>query len=330
MIQPVPQFPDKLCDGDMVRVIAPSLSLGSLSQEIQSIANERFQTELGLTVTYSERSTGTSPIEDRIADLHDAFADTEVKAIFSANGGYATNQMLRRVDWDLLKENPKVFCGFSDVNALGNAILSRTGLVTYSGPHYASLGQKKFDSYTTEYLRTALFERGKYDITPSQEWTDVELWYLHQEERNPMQNEGTWAIQPGEAEGIVIGGNLCTTNLLQGTEYFPSSPETIGFVEDTHMSSRGFFDRDLQSLLHAQAMKGIVIGRFQRDSKIGRSEIESIIRNKAELNDVPVVANVDFGHTFPMATYPLGGRVALKVSDSQTRTTIINQQEEEQ
>ena len=333
MIQPVFKFPELLREGDMVRVIAPSLSLGNISEEIRSIANERFRTELGLTVTYGERSqivdsTAGSPIEDRVTDLHNAFADPEVKAIFSANGGYATNQLLGRVDWDLIKENPKVFCGFSDVNALGNAILSRTGLVTYSGPHYVSLGQKHFNTYTTDSLRTALFERGTYDITPSQEWTDDELWYLNQEDRNPIQGEGNWAIQPGKAEGRIIGGNLCTTNLLQGTEYFPTSPDTIGFVEDTHMSSRGFFERDLQSLLHAQAMKGLIIGRFQRDSKIGRSEIEAIVRTKTELNNVPVVANVDFGHTFPMVTYPLGGRVSLDVSDSETRITVINQHEE--
>lgn len=334
MTQLVPKFPEILREGDMVRVIAPSLSLGNISKSVRLIASERLQTELGLTVTYGDRSqvvddTASSPIEDRIADLHDAFVDPEVKAIFSANGGYTTNQLLGRVDWDLINENPKVFCGFSDVNALGNAILCRTGLVTYSGPHYVSLGQKKFDTYTTDSLRTALFERGTYDITPSQEWTDDDLWYLNQEDRNPMRNDGYWAIHPGEAEGRIMGGNLCTTNLLQGTKYLNMSPATIGFVEDTHMSSRGFFDRDLQSLLHAQAMKGLVIGRFQCDSKIGRSDIESIVRSKLELKDVPVVANVDFGHTFPMATYPLGGRVSLEVSDEQTRITINNQQEGE-
>jgi len=136
-------YPQKLKKGDEVRVIASSSSFSLLSEETIKIANERFF-ELGLKVTFGKHIMETddflsSSIESRIEDIHDAFLDKNVKAIFTVLGGFNTNQMLKYIDWDIIKNNPKIFCGYSDVTILNNAIYQKTGLVNYYGPHYSTL-----------------------------------------------------------------------------------------------------------------------------------------------------------------------------------------------
>lgn len=128
-------------------------------------------------------------------------------------------------------------------------------------------------------------------------------------------------IQEGDAEGRVIGGNLCTLNLLQGTEYMPSLENSIVFLEDDDATSPELFDRDLQSLLHLpgfSGVKGVAIGRFQRGAHITNEILIKIIQTKRELAGLPVLANLDFGHTKPLFTFPIGGtaRMVAKGGDS--------------
>ncbi len=127
-------------------------------------------------------------------------------------------------------------------------------------------------------------------------------------------NPGWWVLNEGEAEGTILGGNLCTLNLLQGTEFFPSLEGSVVFVEDDEQVKPWDFDRDLVSLLQQPrfcGVRGIVIGRFQRSTGMSRQVLEQIVRTKGELSHIPVLANVDFGHTSPMFTFPIGGTVHL-------------------
>ncbi len=312
-------YPEKLSEGDMVRVIAPAFSMAIIDIEIREIAQKHFEEELGLDVSYGSNAElidkfNSSPIEARVDDFHEAISDKKVKAIFSIIGGTNGNQILRKIDWDLVVRNPKIVCGFSDITTLQNAIYQQCGLVTYSGPHFSTFGQKIFDSYTSDYLKMALFSNDPYCISPSKEWTDDE-WYLEQNVRVPIANGGYWNIQNGHACGTSIGGNLCTLNLLQGTEFFPDAEEPIVFIEDTYESSARSIDRDLQSLLHAKRVGGLIIGRFQNGSNVDKSTIEAIIASKDELHGIPVVANVDFGHTLPITTFPIGGSVAMNINE---------------
>ena len=112
-------FPEKLKKGDLVRVVAPASSLGIISEENREIANRRFG-EMGLRLSFGEHAEEmdefhSSSIESRVADLHAAFADPEVKAIFPVIGGFNSNQLLRYLDWDLIRSNPKILCGYSFV-----------------------------------------------------------------------------------------------------------------------------------------------------------------------------------------------------------------------
>lgn len=320
--------PKKLQKGDMVRIIAPACSLGIISQENREIANKRFE-EMGLKITFGKYveemdDFASSSIGSRIEDLNEAFLDPEVKAIFAVIGGFNSNQLLKYIDWNLIKNNPKIFCGFSDITAMNNAIFTKTGLVNYSGPAYATFSEKLGFNYTLDYFKKCLFSEDAFQVSPSEKWSDDE-WYLDQEKRNFIKNDGHLVINEGEAEGMILGGNLCTFNLLQGTEYFPNLKDSVLFLEDDHESKAVNFDRDLQSIIHQpgfEGVKGIVIGRFQKASEMTDEKLIQIIKSKKELDHTPIIANVDFGHTQSMITFPIGGRAYLRVEKGEIELRI--------
>lgn len=323
-------YPQKLKKGDEIRVITTSRSFGLLSEETIKIANERLS-NLGLKVTFGKHIMETdeflsSSIESRIKDLHDAFLDKNVKAIFTVLGGFNANQLLRYIDWDIIKKNPKIFCGYSDVTILNCSIYQKTGLVNYYGPHYSTFGQKLYFDYTLDYFKKCILSEEKFDITPSDDWSD-DAWYKNQEDRNLIKNKGYLIINEGKGEGTIMGGNLCTFNLLQGTEYFPTlSNNTILFLEDDELSNPVTFDRDLQSLIHQPGfdmVKGLVIGRFQKISNISDENLIKIIKTKKELNEIPIIANVDFGHTDPKIIFPIGGEAKIIVENNKIKIEII-------
>lgn len=313
--------PQKLKMGDEIRVIAPATSLKIIGQDCRQIAKERFE-KLGLKVSFAKNTNdenfdmmGSSEIEKRAEDINEAFKDKNVKAIFTILGGFNSNQILPFIDYDAIKENPKIFCGYSDITALHGAIAKKTGLVTFYGPHYSTIGMLKGNEYTFEHMEKVLFD-GKDEIEASDEWSD-DLWFINQEDRNFIKNEGWWVLQNGEAEGVLAGGNLCTYVLLNGTQYQPKWGEnTILAIEDCNYSKADdeTFLRQFQSLAQRDDfanVKAIVIGRFQKASGITREKLEFIIKGIPQLKGLPIVANVDFGHTTPMVTLPLGGKCKL-------------------
>ncbi len=321
-------YPVKLKVGDEVRVIAPSRSMAIISKENREIANKRFF-DLGLKLTFGKRIEEkdefvSSSINSRVEDLHEAFRDKNVKAIITVIGGFNCNQLLRYIDWDLIRKNPKIFCGYSDITALNNAIFAKTGLVNYSGPHYSTFGQELYFDYTLEYFKKCLLTDAEFKIEPSDSWSD-DAWYMNQKDRNLVKNEGFWIINNGEAAGTILGANVGTFNLLQGTEYLPSLKDSVLFIEDDEESLPHHFDRDLQSVIHLPDFKyvrGIVIGRFQKTSKITKDILVRIIKTKKELDNLPIVANVDFGHTAPQITFPIGGKASLEVKDGGAKLLI--------
>ncbi|MCM3673172.1 MULTISPECIES: LD-carboxypeptidase [Peribacillus] len=320
--------PSRLQAGDEIRVIAPSRSLAIVKGEQRRLAEERL-TELGFKVTYGKTALFhddffSNSIEDRIEDLHEAFRDPNVKGIFTAIGGYNANQLLRYIDYDLIKENPKVLIGYSDITAILLAIYNKTGLTTYSGPHFSTFGMKAGLEYTMEYFKKAVIESEDFYLNPSETWSD-DSWHLEQDDRTFHPNAGYMVIQEGEAAGTIIGGNLCTLNLLQGTEYMPSLKDSILFIEDDEESHPFSFDRDLQSLLHqpgASGIKGIVIGRFQKDSGMTEYALQEIIAAKREINGIPVIANANFGHVHPFVTVPVGSKAVMKVKNGKATIQI--------
>lgn len=319
-------IPAKLKKGDEVRVIAPSRSMVILGEDCKKIATEKLEA-LGLKVTFgkyvmeADSDYLCTSVEHRVEDLNEAFKDKNVKAILTVIGGFNSNQMLDYIDYEAIKENPKIFCGFSDITALSNSIYAKTGLVTYSGPHYSSFGMLKGFEYTLEYFKKMFFEDKEIEIKSSKEWSD-DAWFIDQENREFIKNDGMFVINEGEAEGEIVGGNLCTLNLLQGTEYMPNIENKILFLEDDDMAGKIYlmeFDRNLQSLIHMpefKTVKALVLGRSQKATDMTKEKWIKLIKNKPELANIPVIAGVDFGHSTPIITFPIGGDARLKTKDN--------------
>ena len=313
---------EKLKPGDEIRVISPSLSLSIITTENIEQAVRKLE-RIGLKVSFSKHAYeidafDSSSLESRIEDLHAAFLDPKVKGILTAIGGFNCNQLLRDINYSIIKDNPKRLCGYSDITVLSNAIYAKTGLITYSGPHLSTFTMRYGNDFTVEYFKRLMLEDEEVLVRHSDQWSD-DKWFLDQENRIYEKNQGPYTINPGEAQGTIIGGNLCTLNLLQGTEYMPSLANSILFLEDDYESSPATFDRDLQSLIHQsgfEQVNGIVIGRFQKASKMTKELLKKIIKTKKELAQIPVIADADFGHTSPLITFPIGGRAEIKAFET--------------
>lgn len=285
--------------------------------------------ELGLTLTFGDHVDEddrfrSSPIASRVDDLHAAFADPQVDGIITVIGGFNSNELLPYLDWELIGGRPKVLCGYSDITALSNAILARTGLITYSGPHWSTFGMRDHFDPTGRWFADAVMGDQPLTLTPAAEWTD-DLWFLDQDARHPETNTGWWPITPGAATGRIVGGNLTTLNMLQATPWMPDLDGALLFLEDDDLSDPAIFARDLTSLLQtpdAAGVTGLVIGRFQRASAVDRETLAEIVSRQPVLNGKPVLAGLDFGHTSPLLTFPIGGTATIEVGTDDASVII--------
>jgi muramoyltetrapeptide carboxypeptidase len=321
-------LPPKLSPGASVRVIAPSQSLRIIGADTRAEADRKLA-GLGLEVSFGEHvdvcdDFASSPVWDRLADLHAAFADPAVDGILTVIGGFNVNQLLTGIDYELVAAHPKVLCGFSDITALAGALLARAGVVSYSGPHYSSFGMKRHFDYTEAGFRACLMAEQPVELAPSPSWSD-DLWFMDQDDRHLEPGTGWWVLHEGEAEGTILGGNLCTFNLLQGTPFMPSLDGSVVFAEDDDQVRPWDFDRDLVSLLQQPGFAGVravIIGRFQKASGMTRELLTQIVASKPELAALPVIGNVDFGHTTPVFTFPVGGTAEVRARAGNPRLAI--------
>jgi len=321
--------PKKIKKGAHIRVIAPVRSLKLLSEDSKREAIEQLE-KFGFKLSFGKHVAemdefNSSSIESRIEDLHDAFADKEVDAILTVIGGYNSNQLLQYIDYELIAQNPKIICGFSDVTALANAITAKTGMITYIGPHFSSWGMKKGFEYSVENFVNCCMEEVAFDLPPAKEWSD-DPWYIEQEKRDFISNDGYWILNPGYAFGRIVGGHVRCLNALQGTQYWPGLDDAVLILEEDAEINPPLFDRQLQSLIHQldfTGVKGILIGRFQKETKMTKELLQKIISTKKELKSIPIVANVDFGHTTPIATMPIGGSIEISATVDNAKIKII-------
>jgi muramoyltetrapeptide carboxypeptidase len=321
--------PKKLKKGDHIRVIAPVRSMSIIGEECKTIAINRFQ-EIGLKISFGKHvdeidEFNSSSIESRIEDLHEAFSDKSVDAIFTVIGGYNSNQLLQYIDYNLIAKNPKIICGFSDVTALANAITAKTGMITYLGPHFSSWGMKLGFEYSLEYFIKSCMEDGSFSVLPSNEWSD-DAWFADQEKREFIKNDGFWLMNPGHGVGRIVGGHVRCLNSLQGTAYWPRLEDSILVLEEDEEINPPLFDRQLQSLIHQAdfpGVQGILIGRFQKKTKMTKDLLQKIISTKKELKNIPIIANLDVGHTTPQMITPVGGSIEMFADQNNLNIKII-------
>lgn len=325
-----PIIPPRLSIGSHLAVVAPSRSASVLSDDTIQTATKAL-TDYGFQLSFADNWLSTheplqvGSVKERLDDLHSAFRDPSIAGVITAVGGYNSNQLLSGIDYELIQNNPKVICGLSDITAIVNAIYAKTGLVTYLGPHFSSWGNKIGFEYSRDMFTQATMTTDAYSLTHRTEWSD-DKWYLDQGNRKFHKDTGGLSINKGSARGIAIGGNIDAFCNLLGTPYAPTLKNAILFLEqgndDTNFAD---FDAQLQSILDqpgASEIKAIMIGRFCGENAPTDADICSAIRSRKQLDAIPVVANLGFGHTTPIFTVVIGGEYVINVNTSITIEVI--------
>lgn len=321
-----------LVPGSEIRVLSLSTSLSVVPKQARTVAQRHLEA-MGFRVTFGRHAMKRGPfrsasIGERLQDFNEALSDPRVGMILASRGGFCVNQLLPFLDFSAIRKSRKIICGHSDITALVNAVWARAGLVAYLGPNFSTLGMRRGAAYALDSFARILKRTETVSMDPSARWSD-DRWQDDQDRRIFLRNPGPFAVRTGEARGTIVGGNLCTLNLLQGTPYMPKLDGAMLWLEDDALTGRWTateFDRNLESLLQqpgADRIRGLVIGRFQKASKMTRRHIEEIVRTKSALRTVPVVAGLDFGHTAPQGTIPIGGVAELRATRRRVSVQII-------
>ena len=226
----------------------------------------------------------------------------------------------------MIKKNNKKICGYSDITVLLNAIYKMTGIITFLGPTFHSFSMLKGLEQTVESFTQVINE--KEYVLSDPDFYSSDRWYDDQKNRKFIKNKGMIVINDGKAEGTIIGGNLCSFNLLQGTKYMPDLTDKILFIEDDALVGKEFpyeFDRNLTSLIQQpnfDKIRGIVIGRTQTQTEMNLTKWKKIL-NKKELKKIPIIINANFGHTTPNATIPIGGLCKIDTSSDNKKIILL-------
>lgn len=328
---------NKLKPGDQVAILSPSNGLPGLFPWVQDLGLDRMRNIFGLVPKEypTTRRMGAS-LEDRARDITDAFTDPEIKAIFASIGGSDQIKLIKLLDTQKIGDNPKPFFGFSDNTHL-HVFLSSLGIPSYYGgsvmTQFAMQGH--MTDLTVESLNKSLFDGGELVTHGSDEYNDVGLSWGEKEllnrERMFEPNEGLVWDGEEEANGLLWGGCI-ESMILQSTvgKYLPSVDDMRGkvlFLESAEnippmwavryllvgFGERGWFD----------VLSGVMVGRpkawdfshqkttmekaeYKKDQ---RETVTSVIRSYNK--KIPIVQNVDFGHTDPQIVLPIGREVRL-------------------
>ena len=243
--------------------------------------------------------------KDRAADINAMFADKDVRAIFAVRGGWGSARLLPYLDWDVIRTNPKLLTGFSDITALHMAIAAKAGFVSLHGPNAGSAwGKSSWDSF-----RSIAFD----GATPLFKNPDEEEDRLVQRRwRTRVLGGGN-----GAAQGRLLGGNLTVLTALVGTQYLPSFDGAILFLEDVGEAEYRI-DRMLTQLGQAgvlKKLKGVVFGQCTdctaKDSSYGGFTLNDVLTQHLGSLGIPAYQGAWFGHITDQFTLPVGGRVEI-------------------
>ena len=316
----------RLESGDTIGIVSPSwCGAGLFPHRVEN--GKRNLKKLGYKVVFGKNAlkttgyTAGSP-KERATDINEFFNNKKIKAIVCAIGGNHSNQILQYIDWQSIKTNPKIFCGFSDITVLHLAIYKKTNLVTFYGPSFLN----QFSEYPEmhEYTKNSFLSvvgqskpAGK--ILPSKKWTDeVSDWQEKKDllgPRNVRNNPGWIWIKKGYARGKLLGGCISSLIHLRGTPYLPSFRNSILFWEIPESESiyKGELLSNVDSYLTDlflsgifDNIKGMIVGRPYKYSRLETENLIKTIVLRTEKYSFPILFQVDIGHTDPILTIPIG------------------------
>ncbi len=293
--------PSRLRPGDTVGLIEPA-SASDEPFQIQLV--EEAITAMGLKPKRAPHILNrygylAGADKDRAADINAMFADKEVKAIFAVRGGWGSARLLPYLDWDIVRSNPKLLTGFSDITALHMAIAAKGGFVTLHGPNGSSAwGKSSWDNF-----RSIAFDGATPTLVNPQ----------GSEDRLVQRRWRTQTITPGKARGRLLGGNLTVLSALTGSGYLPDFDGAILFLEDVDEAEYRI-DRMLTQLGLAGVLKNLAGAVFGQCTECtgssagvyGGFTLNDVLRQHLGSLGVPVYSGAYFGHITDQFTLPQG------------------------
>jgi muramoyltetrapeptide carboxypeptidase len=302
----MPIKPQHLTRGDVVGVIAPASAPPdpkSIERATGVLKELGFKVKLGRNVRQRWGFLAGSD-QERASDLMSMFGDKKVKAVVCVRGGYGTARLLPLLDYGLIRRNPKIFVGYSDITSLHCALLVKANLVSFHGPMLNSdFIKPRFPDFTLQsFLRTVTQPEPARSVCQGYKKATVRV------------------LRAGQASGRLVGGNISILCASLGTPYQPRFRGALLFFEDLDEVPYRF-DRMLTHLLNAgvlQQVAGVAIGINHncKDPKAAtakeyRQTLEDVFRERLLPLRVPVVMGLPFGHVPMNATLPMGIRATL-------------------
>jgi muramoyltetrapeptide carboxypeptidase LdcA involved in peptidoglycan recycling len=323
-------IPRRVKPGDTVAIVSPSAP--AVAWWPHRVERGRSYLEsLGLHVKLMQNAGGRegwvsgSP-EARAQDIHDAFLDDEVAVVLASIGGNHSNQLLPYLDYELLRSHPKIFQGYSDTTVLHWALLKHAGLRTFYGPALTTelAEYPEVFPHTDKFLRAAWFGSEPIHFQPAADWTDELLDFFQQVDltrpRKLRPSEGWVSIREGMAEGPLVGGCLETICWhLKGSENWLDLEGVVFFLETSEEApSPAHIDAyltDLEQLGVFAQVAGLIFARPYGYDADRTRVLWEVVRKRTEKAGIPILGNVECGHTSPMLTLPLGASVRLDAND---------------
>ena len=293
-------LPQKLNIGDTIGVVAPSNPIIGDNIEELNRAKEIAE-KSGFKVKYSKNLFSNtngycSTAKEKAEDINEMFADKNIKMIWCAKGGNNSNSTFEYLDYELIRQNPKIICGYSDITSLTNIITENTGLVTFSGTNFKTIATDETDfSYKQALSR---FIDGSLKFEP--------------------ENEKYITIQEGKVKGELVGGNLSLTKELVCGKYSIDFTDKILFLEELgyesdpavvsnslyYMKQNGVFDK----------IKGLWIGNYEHQSGITLEKIIlDVLENKYKF---PIIKSNNFGHIENKIVIPIGTKAEINTNEN--------------
>ncbi len=301
-------IPKSLKIGDTIGVIAPSSPIVGDNIEELDQAKEIIE-KLGFKVKYSKNifsntNNYSATAREKADDINEMFADKDVKMIWCAKGGNNSNSTFEYIDYDNIKKNPKIICGFSDITSLTNMITEKTGLVTFSGTNFKTVATDETDYSLKEVLKR--FVDGSLELG---------------EKEDEYQT-----IQAGIAEGQLIGGNLNLTSGMVAGKYSIDFTGKILFLEELgfetepamasnflyYMKQNGVFDK----------VKGIWLGNYTHESGIKLEDI--LLDTIGDEFKGPIIKSENFGHIDKKTVIPIGTMARIDTNKEKKIELIEN------
>lgn len=321
-------LPEKLKKGDTIGFFSPSSAATNWAPKRFERAKKFLETKgfnlVAGNLTGKNDFYRSGSIVERVLELNELIRNPEVKCIISTIGGSNSNSLLPYIDYETLRENPKIIIGYSDVTAILLGIYAKINLVTFYGPalvaSFGELGEAVESTY--QYFEDILFNSADFlKVDNPRKWTDDYIPWEKQENAKQLHDNRLITMNPGIAEGRLIVGNLNTIGGIYGSKYMPEILEgDILIIEDSlktadvierafaHLKINGIFDK----------IGGLVLGKHEKfdDCKSGRKPYE-ILREVIGDLQIPILAEYDCAHTHPMITLPIGINAKLDATNQE-------------